>query len=384
MLAKDGKANSHAVGEDLTSAGALPVDGDSNGVVGSVDAVGDDTVDVLADGAAGRKKPRRIFRKILSIFAGVMLAVIIFSCVSPLPVSWLLRFAFKFPQLAPPLGYELIERSVGVISDVTYPSQYGRNTLDLYLPKKPKGETPVIIWAHGGAFAGGDKTDVKYYATSLAAQGYAVVTMNYSLVPEGRYPEPVLQVAEVCAWVDSVEDEYNLDTQNLVLAGDSAGAYMVAQFTLIQNSPQYEAICGIPASIEPERIRGVMLYCGPLDLEKTKNISFPISFFTNRVAWAYLGSYKWHEEYAEQVSLKEHITSSFPPTFISDGNTLSFQEHGEQFAELLRSKDVETVSFFADEAEVKTFHEYQFKMDTPEGEECYRLTSEFLRDLFAE
>ena len=329
-----------------------------------------------------RKRRMRVVGKILCIFV-ILLAIIAgFFCVSPLPSSWLLRAAFQTPQLAQLPDYGQMEESVYVEQNLSYPSQHLRNTLDLYLPKQAGDDTPVILWAHGGAYVGGDKTDVEYYATALAAQGYAVVSMNYSLAPEEKYPTPLVQVADVCRWLASVQEEYRFDMGRLVLAGDSAGAHLMVQFALVQTSPQYADLCGQRASLDPESIRGILLYCGPYDAAKIGSVGGLAGFMIRRAAWAYYGSWDWDTRYEEQISVIEHVTEKFPPAFITDGNTGSFQAHGEKLEAMLKSKNVQIDTYFMPVDEEKTSHEYQFIMNTPAGQECYARTLAFLKKLF--
>jgi hypothetical protein len=52
--------------------------------------------------------------------------------------------------------------------------------------------SPVVLWAHGGAYVGDDKANVGEYASCLACDGYAVVYMNYELAPKGHYRGSVI------------------------------------------------------------------------------------------------------------------------------------------------------------------------------------------------
>ena len=82
--------------------------------------------------------------------------------------------------------------------------QYGQNIdlngnsqnllLDVY---EPQGDTmlerPLIIWAHGGSFVGGDKTgtDIKPLAEDFAKMGYVTASIDYRLGMGGLpFPGP--------------------------------------------------------------------------------------------------------------------------------------------------------------------------------------------------
>ena len=67
-------------------------------------------------------------------------------------------------EIAPENFFEIAERVI-VEKNLTYESEYKENQYDIYSPKYYEGDLPVILWAHGGAFVGGDKSDLQAYAT---------------------------------------------------------------------------------------------------------------------------------------------------------------------------------------------------------------------------
>ena len=81
---------------------------------------------------------------------------------------------------------------------------------------------PVLVWFHGGGwvFQSIDSHDrlIREYA---AAAGCATVSVAYSLAPESRFPQPLLECADaVRALADT---DWGLDTSRIALGGDSAG-----------------------------------------------------------------------------------------------------------------------------------------------------------------
>lgn len=134
--------------------------------------------------------------------------------------------------------------SVNVTSDI----QFGQNTtwsgnnynllLDFY---EPVGDTatarPLIIWAHGGSFLGGTKTDGDVAALSqdFAEKGFACASINYRT---GMWP--IDSTNAVKAVIRAVQDmkaairffykdratanTYKIDTNNIFIGGSSAGA----------------------------------------------------------------------------------------------------------------------------------------------------------------
>jgi acetyl esterase/lipase len=68
--------------------------------------------------------------------------------------------------------------------DVHYPAEAGRAGRAL----------PTVVWVHGGGWVSGTRTQVGNYARVLAARGFTVVSVDYSISPHATYPTRVRQV----------------------------------------------------------------------------------------------------------------------------------------------------------------------------------------------
>ncbi|MBK2402936.1 alpha/beta hydrolase [Erysipelothrix sp. strain 2 (EsS2-6-Brazil)] len=312
-----------------------------------------------------------IKRGLLAVLALVLLivgGVAGYFIVDPSPSAYLIRKVFEGGLAVKPHGYELIESEVDAYTDLTYESTAGRNTFDLFGPKNSQ-KLPTIIWVHGGAFVGGDKHDNYEYAVQLAHQGYRVINLNYDLAPEAVYPSPVHQVGEAITYLQTHADLFGLDINNIILAGDSAGAHIISQFMMVQVDPAYAQKLNQNVTLNPSSIKGMALFCGPYDLNGLLNMqssSGILDFFVSRLAWAYMGEKAWMDtDYVESLSILNHVTSDFPPTFITDGNQMSFMEDGLKMQAKLESLDVPVTSVFYEGVADVLGHEYQFKMDNP-------------------
>ncbi|WP_195576251.1 hypothetical protein [Paenibacillus sp. 1001270B_150601_E10] len=75
-------------------------------------------------------------------------------------------------------------------------------------------------------------------------------------------------------------------------------------------------------------------------------------------------------EEVNQASTSRQVTANFPPTFLSDGNSDSFEQQAKHLQKSLEDKHVpvETL-FFLSTKQVP--HEYQFQLDTQEAKECF-------------
>ncbi|WP_051147430.1 alpha/beta hydrolase [Glaciibacter superstes] len=92
------------------------------------------------------------------------------------------------------------------------------------------GQTPALVWAHGGGFRGGDLDMPEAHWTSgaLAARGITVVSVDYRHAGDGfRYPLPSDDILTAWAWTLDHADELGIDKSRLAIGGASAGANLV-------------------------------------------------------------------------------------------------------------------------------------------------------------
>ncbi len=158
---------------------------------------------------------------------------------------------------------EGIERACGL----SYGPNGAWNLLDVYRPRGAEGPLPTIVSVHGGGYFYGTKETYQFYCMDLARRGFAVVNYNYRLAPEYRFPAPLTDLNAVLRWVSERREEFGLDTDNLFLVGDSAGAQIASQYAAIWSSPAYAA--RFPFQIpEGIRIAAVGLNCGMYDLRR--------------------------------------------------------------------------------------------------------------------
>ena len=330
--------------------------------------------------AKTRKALGRLWRGLALIFA----AALIISLFTPVPVAMLIRLIFTADTSTAPSGFDQIKQQVQIIENLEYPSHLGRNTADVFLPINAKTSVPVVLWVPGGAFVGGGKNDITTYATVLASRGYGVVCMNYMRAPEAAYPSPLLQIGQAYNWLEGKAGEYNFDTSRVIIAGDSAGAHMAAQFIAVQTNPEYASGMGIEPVIASEKLKAALLFCGPYEADRIAGgKDMFMNYLLEQPAWAYFGTSDWRSQYAYQATVTNHVTKDFPPAFISDGNTLSFEDHGRALAAALKSKQVAVETYFTPVEQRITVHEFQRLMHDPVAMDCFERTIEFL-DIYCE
>ena len=330
--------------------------------------------------SSAQKRKWRLLWIILGSIAILLVASTIFTLLSPIPASMAIRAAFSRKMAVAPDNFEEMKNRVQITRDLSYPSKHKDNVADIYIPADRDGPFPVVLWVHGGAFVGGNKEDIEIYATALASEGIAVVCMNYRRAPEAKYPTPIIQTNDAYLWIVDISDEYSLDVGRFVVAGDSAGAHIVAQFAAIQSNPHYADEMGFSQEVPLHTLKASLLFCGPFDVAKMDESSNSVmNFLIGRSAWAYFGKKDWTKHFSSQATISNHITNNFPPTFITDGNKLSFEKHAMELADALEEKGVLVETYFIPADTEAAEHEYQFIMNTPSGKESFYKVVDFIK-----
>lgn len=309
------------------------------------------------------------------------------ACVaSPWPAALLIRGVFYrgARQLAARMALEAPE--VTGHRGLKYQDDGGTRRLDIYLPPERSGPAPVVFWIHGGAWISGSRRDVAPYLQMLAAQGFAAVGVDYSVAPGTRYPGALHQLSAALRYLQHNADRYGLDAGRIVLAGDSAGAQLAAQFAAAVTSPEYAAALGLAPSLPPEQLRGVVLNCGVYDLAALSGLTGILGWGFRTALWSYTGTRRFAETAAaKQMSVLTAATSGFPPAFICGGNGdgLTAQQ-SEPFADRLEALGVPVTRRFWPAGHSPALpHEAQFQFPRPEAFEVLEETQKFLTDVFA-
>ena len=158
---------------------------------------------------------------------------------------------------------------VKVEKDVAYAGTTNpRQTLDLMLPKTPKGDKPlpVVVNVHGGAWLQGDKSRGVGQIMPLVASGeYAGVSINYRLSGEAPWPAQAFDCKAAIRWVRANAAKYHLDPDRIGVVGGSAGGHLVAFLGTSGGVEEVEGDLG-PNSGLSSKVRCVVDLYGPAEL----------------------------------------------------------------------------------------------------------------------
>ena len=108
------------------------------------------------------------------------------------------------------------------------PGPAGDIPVRIYRPQAD-APLPVVVYFHGGGFVIGDIATHDTICQRLAGGVPAVVvSVDYRLAPEHRFPAAVVDCDAATAWVSAHTSEIGGDPSRLAVAGDSAGGNLSA------------------------------------------------------------------------------------------------------------------------------------------------------------
>lgn len=118
---------------------------------------------------------------------------------------------------------------------------------------------PLVITVFGGGFIAGTRTyeDMVAWCTHLARKGYAAASIDYRLLPAGQLTSDHLikagymatqDVSSAIRYFKSHHQEYNIDTNQIFLLGNSAGSVAILHTIYMDEDERPQA------TLTPERL----------------------------------------------------------------------------------------------------------------------------------
>jgi acetyl esterase len=332
-------------------------------------------------GIQPEKSTRKLLSKIVITISFLIISIFLAHKLTPWPSALLIRYVFeRGAEQANQKLEKHVPKGISEILDMQYDPKDHDAKLDVYYPHGIEKKLAVIVWVHGGGWISGDKLQSSNYLKILSSKGYIVVSVDYSIAPEKKYPIPVKQVMTALKFLQDNSNKLHIDSNSMFLAGDSAGSHIVAQVANSISDPNYAKLINIPASIERAKIKGLILYCGAYAVDNI-NLDGDFGSFLKTVLWSYSGKKDFmNDSYFKTASIIDHIGPKFPPCFISAGNGDPLLVHSKDLVKKLNALHIETDTlFFPKNFTPELPHEYQFDLDIEPGRMALSRSLEFLK-----
>ncbi len=120
------------------------------------------------------------------------------------------------------------DRAVAV-HNRTLPSPAGALPARIYHPPSASGNAPAIVWFHqGGGVIGGLDTDHSLCSRLSRTCGAMVISVDYRLAPEHRFPAGIEDALWSYQWVVDNAGGLGIDQSRIAVGGASTGATFAA------------------------------------------------------------------------------------------------------------------------------------------------------------
>jgi acetyl esterase len=127
------------------------------------------------------------------------------------------------------------------VRDHAIPGPMGSIPVRVYRPNDAP-DHPVLLWFHGGGWVTGNLDTHDQLCRLLCDDaGVVVVSVDYRLAPEAKFPCAAEDCAAAYSWALSHAHEVGGDAQRIAIGGDSAGGNLAAVVALLareQGLPQ--------------------------------------------------------------------------------------------------------------------------------------------------
>lgn len=211
-------------------------------------------------------------------------------------------------------------------------------SISVFRPRSERPDTklPVLVYYHGGGMmANSTDTYDTMLQTISSEAGIAIVSVDYRLAPEHRFPTPIDDSYAALLWVHEHADELNVDPDRLAVGGDSAGGNIAAVVT-----HQARDLKGPLIRHQVLIYPAVGLYGDSASIDQYAEGYF---FGKAELAWTYAQYVSDAAQYADprvQPILSKNF-AGLPPALIIVPEFDILRDDGEKYGELLEKAGVQ-------------------------------------------
>lgn len=218
----------------------------------------------------------------------------------------------------------------------------GKNRIHARLYDPGKAGKGLIVYLHGGGFVFGNIDSVENICIRLAnSSGCRVLSVEYRLAPENRFPAAVEDAFESFRWAYGNAEKLGIDRDRIALAGDSAGGNLSAAVCLMLRDKK----------LEMPKLQ-VLIYpaVGP-DFSSESMREFSDGFFltAEQIRWFHD---MYHKEDTDVLNpyfspLLHNDHTGLPEAIIVTGEYDPLRDQGEAYVSKLRGSGVQVTGILA-------------------------------------
>ena len=132
---------------------------------------------------------------------------------------------------------------IGKVNNIAISAAHGEIAARSYAPVAANSEPlPTLVFFHGGGWVIGNVDTHDGLCRIIAnGSGCRVISVEYRLSPESKFPGPVEDAVAAIEWIEKNAAQLGVDANRLAVGGDSAGgdlAAVVAQIAKAKGAPK--------------------------------------------------------------------------------------------------------------------------------------------------
>ena len=238
-----------------------------------------------------------------------------------------------------------VRRRYRVEKDIAYGEFGRRNRLDVWRRQDldRDARAPVLVQIHGGAWMMGQKEGQgEPLMAHLVQRGWVCVAPNYRLSPRSTWPDHIVDVKKVLAWVKDNIAEHGGDPEFVVITGGSAGGHLCSLAALTPGLPEFQ-----PGFEQADTsVAACVAFYGVYDFTNRHGTGREdmLPFLEKRVFKSLVAHDRPRWEQASSVS---HVGPQAPPFFVLHGTNDSLVpvEQARSFVDELRKASGSPVAY---------------------------------------
>ena len=184
--------------------------------------------------------------------------------------------------------------------------------LDIYKRRDTAGPQPTLIFIHGGGWVNGTKEQSLMAVMPWFEMGWNVVNVEYRLGKVALAPAAVEDCLCALRYIAAQAKTYDIDTNRLVVTGESAGGHLALTTGMIPESAGLDRQC--PGAPLP-KVAAIIDWYGIVDVNDLLDGD-------NRKTYAvqWLGSLPNRDEVARRVSPLTYVRPGLQPVLAIQGD----------------------------------------------------------------
>ncbi len=227
--------------------------------------------------------------------------------------------------------------AVGAVRELQAPGPLGAIGLRLYEPLQGSWPHPVLVYYHGGGWVIGDLDTHDVVCRQLCVNsGCAVLSVDYRLGPEHRFPAAVDDCLAVVHWLREHGAAHGLDATRIALGGDSAGGNLAA-VTAIAMRDAGEAPARLQLLIYPATDMRALAPSHTINGQGYVLSADSIAYFRSH----YMADAALWSDWRASPLLASDL-SQLPPALVLTAGFDPLRDEGRQYADALSAAGVKT------------------------------------------